>query len=393
MKPSYWVALIAIIIALVAGWRLVFQDRNDEETIHTTTAFAVEGAPVRTMTMHDERILSGGLEAKYQFNIHAKVTGKVKILNADIGQAVKNGDLIAQIEDEEFQQQVAQSEAELAVAKAQFRQIEASLRRSGKEYDRILNLYKQKIASESELDAAKLGHEADKASIAMGKARIRQAQAAVKSARIRLSYTQIKVSWNDPEKQKYVAQLFVNEGDTIIAGSPLAVMVGLNPMLGVLYVTEKDYTRLSEGQSALVTSDVYPDRIFPARIAHMAPSLSELSRQSRVEIEINNDEHILKPGMFIRANIRFLTHEDVSAVPISALTIRDGKSGVFWVESGITDPQPVQFIPLETGFVYQDWVEIVQPELSHGYVITVGKHLLNKDNAIKLVLEKADEPA
>jgi RND family efflux transporter MFP subunit len=100
-----------------------------------------------------------------------------------------------------------------------------------------------------------------------------------------------------------VAERFVEEGDTVSANSPLLSVVELDPLQAVIHATERDYGRLTRGQDALLSTDAWPGEIFPARIERVAPVFQENTRQARVELRVENADHRLKPGMFIRATV------------------------------------------------------------------------------------------
>jgi len=155
------------------------------------------------------------------------------------------------------------------------------------------------------------------------------------------------------------------------------------------------------GQQAIVSTDAYPDKTFTGGIVRIAPLLKETSRQARVEIEIPNTDHLLKPGMFIRAQIEFARHDNATLVGLAALVKRNGKQGVFIAEpvqgSNIQTPkvQPnnrnvntpytwrASFVPVTVGIISGEVVEVLEPQIS-GSVVTMGNHLLEDGSNIIL---------
>jgi len=116
----------------------------------------------------------------------------------------------------------------------------------------------------------------------------------------------------------------------------------------------------------------YPGKVFAGVIRRIAPLLKESSRQARVEVEIPNGDHLLKPGMFVRAQVEFARHAEATLVPISALVRRDGKEGVFLI--GVPRLlRPVH--PVTTGIINGETAEVMAPAIS-GEVVTLGNHLL-----------------
>jgi len=91
--------------------------------------------------------------------------------------------------------------------------------------------------------------------------------------------------------------------------------------------------------------------------------------------------------MFIRARVEFANHEDAVLIPLSALAKRDGREGVF-----LADPNGLQasFVPITTGILVGETVEVVEPRIS-GLVVTIGNHLL--EDGSKIILPSKTAPA
>jgi multidrug efflux pump subunit AcrA (membrane-fusion protein) len=95
-----------------------------------------------------------------------------------------------------------------------------------------------------------------------------------------------------------------------------------------------------------------------------------------VEVEVPNEEGILKPGMFIRARVEFARREDALIIPSSAFITREGASGLF-----VADPQAMKarFVPARPGIVEGDLAEILDPAqpVNDTLIVTLGQHLLD----------------
>ncbi len=128
-------------------------------------------------------------------------------------------------------------------------------------------------------------------------------------------------------------------------------------------------------------------------MVRIAPLVKQTSREARVEIQVNNAERLLRPGMFIEAKIELGRHENALIVPEAALVQRDERRGVFLADRGV---KKAKFVPVVEGISEKTGegllVEIVKPALS-GEVITLGQHLLEDDTPIVVVQEKAAEAA
>jgi RND family efflux transporter MFP subunit len=341
---------------------------------------AVEVTPVRRTTIRDIGQFTGSLKPRAYFVIAPKVSGRLERLHVDIGDAVKRGQLIAELDDEEYAQRAEEARAGVTLARAGLEEARSSAAVARRELERIQALRKKKISSESELDATRARFEAEDAKSKVAQALIEQKEAALKAAEIRLSYTKIRTSWKAGADARYVGERFVDEGALLAAGSPVVSILEISSLTAVIHVTERDYSRVRVAQETDLTSDALPGRSFKGKIARVAPLLKESSREACVEIEISNPDLALKPGMFVRASIQFASRAEATVVPVAALAKRDERKGVFVVDEA---ESIARFVPVEVGIVERDLAEVLKPELS-GLVVTVGQHLLEDGSKVRL---------
>jgi len=151
-------------------------------------------------------------------------------------------------------------------------------------------------------------------------------------------------------------------------------------MVGMIHVTEMDYFKIRLGQAAEITVDALPERKFKGFVVRIAPIIKEKSREAQIDLEIPNEDGLLKPGLFIRASIRFSVHPDATVVPISALVKRENDMGVFLLDAA---DEKVNFIKIIQGFTQNEFIEIVSPSLQ-GSVITLGHHLLEDGSIVSI---------
>jgi RND family efflux transporter MFP subunit len=220
----------------------------------------------------------------------------------------------------------------------------------------------------------------------VAEAQLANRQAALESSRVRLSYTQIKTSWDKGGSVRYVGERFADEGAMLTVNNPILTIIQLQPILAVIHVTDRDYFRLKIGQPAWISGSAFPGQDFNGHIVRIAPMLQEASRQARVEIEVENPEKLLKPGMFINVQIEFARRTGITVVPYNALAKRNDRQGIFLVDRVA---KLARFIPVETGIVEGGRVEIVSPKNLSGYVVNLGHYLLETEGRIIL---SAPEP-
>lgn len=162
-------------------------------------------------------------------------------------------------------------------------------------------------------------------------------------------------------------------------------IVEIDPLIGVIFVPEKDYARLEPGQAASLTTDAFPGERFEARIDRIAPVFQQATRQARIELRIENPKHRLKPGMFIRATVELEREPDATIVPDKALTQRDDRTGVFVVHD---EGGKVRWQEVDVGIRQGDRVQVKGSDLS-GRVVTLGQQLIDDGSDITIPEENA----
>ena len=180
----------------------------------------------------------------------------------------------------------------------------------------------------------------------------------------------------------------MDEGQTVAANAPLLLIVELNPIVGVVFVTERDYAHLNAGQQVALTTDAYPGESFTGRIDRIAPVFRKSTRQARIEMIIDNPQHRLKPGMFIRANVVLFQLPEATIVPEQALTIRNDRDGVFIVSE---DGRSVGWREVNVGIREGNRVQVDGEGLS-GRVVTLGQQLVKQGSPITIPAGQ-NEPA
>jgi RND family efflux transporter MFP subunit len=149
----------------------------------------------------------------------------------------------------------------------------------------------------------------------------------------------------------------------------------------VVRITERDYPRISKGDSVTIATDAYPGEIFSGTVTRIAPVFSEQSRQARVEFEVENADNRLKPGMFVRTSLILEVKEEATIIPDGAIVRRNDENGIFLLGA---DRQTVSWHPVEIGIREGKRVEVTSAEGVSGEVITLGQQLLNDGSSVHI---------
>lgn len=355
------------------------EGRSQQENVIPVSVVEVEKGNIDS-----KKTYSGTLSAKEEFVVFPKVSGRIESMSVDIGDTVVQGQQIATIDNDEFSQELKQAEADLAVAKAEWVQAQNLLTIAERENSRIVELKDKGMASEAQFDTSLAELLAAQAQLQVAEARHLRAESEVEAAHIQMSYTTIRADWANGAEERIVAERYLDAGRIVSTNDPLLLIVQIDSINAVIFVTEREYPLLSRGQSVVLKTDAFPGESFTGHIERVAPVFRENSRQARVEITIENEELRLKPGMFVRATVTLASAENVTIVPETALTERGGQIGVFRLDE---DEKSVAWFPLTPGIRDGNGVEILDDDLS-GKVVNLGQHLLDDGSPVVIAAIK-----
>jgi RND family efflux transporter MFP subunit len=385
MRARSWIVVSVVLgTAVLLAWEVYVHlqgltqepaDRNQQRQPVPVEVALVERGPIEL-----RRSFTGTLETRSELVAAPKVSGRIERLAVDLADTVSRGQVVAQLDNGEYVQAVAQARADLEVARANLAEARSLLTIAERELERIDRLRERGLSSESERDLAKADQLAKQAHVQVSRAQVSRAEAVLEAARIRLGYTQVTADWRGGSDRRVVAERFVDEGETVSANAPLLRIVELDPIIAVFFVTERDYALLRPGQAAELTTDAYPDVIFVARIARIAPVFQETTRQARVELEVANPDLSLKPGMFVRASLVLDRAAEALIVPEPALVTRDARKGVFLVDVPGTS---VAWHPVEVGIRQGAKIQVIG-ELPSERVVILGQQLLDDGSSIRI---------
>jgi len=378
---KYAMATMLISGVILGGW--FWFSQTPEPAQPGKGGKQVRPAPVEVVALSRgpitrRRVFNGTLEARAEFMVAPKVGGRIERLAVNLADPVERGQVVAQLDDAEFVQAVALARAELAVTQANLAEAKSGAARANRDFQRMTTLNQRGVASESQYDEAVADQAAMQARLEVASAQVSRAQALLETANIRLGYTKVTADWTSGEGRRLVAERLVDEGHTVSANSPLLRIVELDPITGIIHVTEKDYAWLRPGQTARLTTDAFPGEEFVGRLDRISPVFRQATRQARVELTIDNHQLRLKPGMFIRATVELEQLAEAIIVPVQALASRGDQTGVF-----VVDPARmiVSWRPVRVGIQEGERVQIEGPGLG-GRVVTLGHQLIDDGSPI-----------
>jgi membrane fusion protein, multidrug efflux system len=348
----------------------------------------VEFATVKRAPLAEQILVVGNLIGAATVQVVPRVNGRLQSVSVKLGDPVRQGQIIARVEDSELQEQVKGAEASHKVAQASIRQREADLKLAQSSLDRSRSLFERQLLPQQTFDDVDARHQAALAQLDLARAQFEQSKARLDELKVTLSNTLI-VSPVDG----FVGKRFLDPGAFASTNAPVASVVDIRTVRMVANLVEKDMQRVPAGTSANVEVDAYPGEKFRGRVGRVAPVFDPATRTAEIEIEVPNGDFRLKPGMYSRVQLTIATKADAVTVPRNALVDLEGKSGVF-IAAPTETPQgtrggdqaqktlTAKFLAVQTGIRDGENVEIIAGLRDGTQVITTGAGALKDGDRI-----------
>ncbi|HKP10460.1 MAG TPA: efflux RND transporter periplasmic adaptor subunit, partial [Blastocatellia bacterium] len=335
---------------------------SEPRTVHT--------AQVSEIPMERAVTVSGTLAAQDQATVSAKVPGRVQTISVDLGSVVRQGQVLAQIEQQDYNLRLQQAEAALAQARARVglspdgkdeqvdpektatvRQARALLDDARLKLDRAKSLLEKGVIAQAQLDAAEADYKVALSRYQDGVEEIRNRQALVVQRRSEreIARQQLADSTITAPFDGVVQEKRTSVGEYLAAGTAIVNVVRIDPLRLRAEVPERQAHNVTQGMQVRVTVEGDAN-VYTGVIARISPSISEQNRILIVEAEVRNNGR-LRPGSFARADIVADAKSLSPAVPANAVVSFAGIDKVITIQDG-----KAQEMPVSLGRRAGDWV-------------------------------------
>lgn len=290
------------------------------------------------------------LEAEQESKVVNKVTGMLESVHAQEGQRVKAGDMLAQIDPRNYQLDYERAKIDFESAKS--------------EYQRSQPVDGKQLISEKDLDKLRF--------------RVQTTENQLEVARIKLRDSKVTSPIDGVIAKRSVKAHNMLSG----VGDEMFHVVSLDSLIGIVYLPESELSQVKLGQVAQLTFPAEPNLTLDAKVLRIAPMVDSKLGTFKVTLTIDNQDGVLKPGMFARVALLLDSKESVTLIPENAVIKKDGKASIF-----IAKDNRAKKLDVETGYAQDGWVEVMTPLSPEDGVITIGQHGL-KDDALLNVLNQ-----
>ncbi|MBK9031281.1 MAG: efflux RND transporter periplasmic adaptor subunit [Myxococcales bacterium] len=311
------IAPILAVVAVVVGGSLAWHHYRNQPATVTYTTTAVERGAVRQLVT-----ASGTLSPVLRSTVGSQVSGRITEILVDFNDHVTRGQVLARLDKQLLQGQVAQARARLASARAELTRAQVTAASAKVTYDRAAGLISSGAIAAADVDAAKAARDTAAASIVAAKASIVEAQASLAAAQVNLEYTTITAPIDG-----VIISRSVDAGQTVAASlqaPELFVIAGdLAKMELHAAVAEADVGQLADGMTVELAFDAYPERTFVGavrQVRNQATTTSNVVTYDAV-VAVDNADGALRPGMTATATF-VVASSDGLVVAAKALKYR-----------------------------------------------------------------------
>jgi RND family efflux transporter MFP subunit len=377
---------VLVILAGIAGGVYAFWNQKPVVTV------AVVHKPVGTGGREALLNASGYVTPRRRATIAAKITGRVTGVFFDEGTVVKEGQLLATLDDSDVQKALTSAKADKVSTEATIADLEVQLKNANIELHRADQLQKAGVQTQEQLDTARMNADSLKAKIDLAKAqvaasvsRIAEAQQAVDNCTIKAPFAGIVVS-KDAQVGEMVSPISAGGGFT---RTGIATVVDMNSNEIEVDVNESYIARVHDGQKVTAILDAYPDWEIPSHVRTIIPTADRQKATVKVRISFDKLDPRILPDMGIK--VTFLgdapkptdakAPQAAALVPQSAIHDEAGKKVVFLVKDDKLERRAVTTgenrgsdVEIMAGLVVGDSVVVSGPaDLRDGQSVAIKK--------------------
>lgn len=331
-----WLVVAGVVVLALLGAALWWHSRSGAVEVQTAAARggASEGG---------ERIVlnaSGYVTARRAATVSSKVTGKVVEVLIEEGMKVKAGQVLARLDDANVKASLKVTEAQLASAKAALAETRAQLKQASQEFQRVTELAKRSIASQSDLDQAEANAKSLEAHLARQELDVTVAECQVTAWQQQMDDMTIRapfdgvITTKDAQPGEMISPVSAGGGFT---RTGIGTIVDMSSLEIEIDVNESYINRVEPGQAVEATLDAYPNWKIPCKVIAIIPTADRGKSTVKVRVAFDQLDPRILPEMSVKVAFRETGGAAATRtvmVPKNAVRSQDGRDVVFVVQNG-----------------------------------------------------------
>jgi RND family efflux transporter MFP subunit len=305
------------------------------------------------------------MESKLSF----KVPGNVKRLAVLVGDNIRRGNLIAELDRGDYELQVQQAEAAWTQAQAQERNAKSN-------FDRVRTLYESNNISKSQYDGARAANESAKAAV-------KAAEKQLELARSQLSYTRLTAPVDGA-----IAAINVEVNENVQAGYPIVVLTSGSHIEVKFSIPEILITQMKEGSKVTVKFDAIPDQEYSATVLEIGIAATGIGTTYPASVRLDEQDDAILPGMAASVACQFEATDERERFMVPSHAVVEDRHGRFvYIVNQIEDEADMGIIhrrPVTIGELTADGIEIFEGLTDGDFVVTAGVSRISDSLKVKM---------
>lgn len=351
------IILLGAVLGGIFGYKFYQFGQMNEKMSQPQPPTKISAVVAQTQRWTPEIKAVGSIEAINGIEVANEVPGVVEAINFESGDTVKKGDVLIRLDAAIDEAAVRTRRAESQLAKQDFK--------------RVSDLLPKRAVSQSQYDESKANFDA--------------AQARVNEAEAQLSKKVIRAPFDGN-----LGLRLVDQGEYIPTGTPIVEINMLNPIYVDYTLSEKDLPMVARGHDVVATVAAVPGQTFQGTVSAINTSVNQETRTVRVRATLNNDDNLLRPGMFATINTRQPEDRTVVTVPRTAISYNTYGDYVYVVEKNDDGQLAVSRRTVQSGNTRDGQAAIISGLKAGEQVVAKGLLRLRAGQAVTVVDEDSE---
>jgi len=400
---------LGVTIIIIAGFSYggcnLFKKQDENQETEIISAAKTEDSqgnkvkeaalPVKVITIKRGNLplrlnISATADVWEKANIIAEIAGKVERINVSVGEWVKKGQLLVQLDKEEQILAVKQQEAEKLRSYSQYLVKEKTEllepeEISAEDKEKLKEMKVKFLKASEDFEKGKISRKEyetiddqyQKLLMFSGEMReeVRKAQEGLSSAILALQQAKLNLNRTSIRSpfQGYISNIQISIGETISNGQTLLRVVNLKSLYLEGFALESELSNLKEGTNVRIKFDSFPDQYFYGSIESISPEVDEESKTIAVYIKVDNKDNRFLPGMHAEVDLEYKVFENVIKVPRAAVLTRQDRYLVFTIKDIQGRTGIANWVYVEVGHQNDEEIEILNG-VNEGDIVVVDGH-------------------
>lgn len=357
----------SLVSSVMLLFPLVLSGCSEDKKPVEETIRPVRYQAVSTSKGSRERIFSGTAKPALESKLSFKVAGTISLIDVNIGDVVNKNQLIATLDNKDYNLTVQEAEAGLQQAKAQ-------ALNAASNYERIRTLYENDNVSKSDLDHSRAAYDS-------ANAFVKSIQSKLALAKSQMSYTILSAPFSGA-----VTAVHVDENENIAAGHPVVSIASETKPEVSVAIPGILISKINVGGRVSVVFDALPGQSFDGVISEVGIAANRFATTYPVTISITATEAYIRPGMAASVTFVFTSGRKSTIIVPSHAVGEDTKGKfVFIVTPGENNFGIVKRIPVKTGELVTDGLEVVEGLSENDLVVTAGISKLKTGMKVRML--------